>query len=160
MRGNINGYDSNGSGVISGTGTEFDIQIGGAVTSRWIIHALFTGKYLSSPTINNVQFSGHYSVNESVVGLGLTRYTHRNFFLTGNVGTGYYSFSDNKNKTSTDNGLSFFFKGGKEWWLSRHLSAGVALTYGHTKLTDRTDIGTKEKWNSSRFGVVVQFTLN
>jgi hypothetical protein len=92
--------------------------------------------------------------------LGATRYTQRNYFLTGNIGTGYFSFSDQKNKTATDNGLSFFFKAGKEWWLSRHLAAGLALTYGRTKLTDHTSLGTKEKWNSSRFGVVLQLTLN
>ncbi len=159
-QGHINGYDNSGVAAISGTGSEFDVQIGGALTPKWILHGIFTGKYLSSPTINNTKFPDQYSVNESVIGLGLTRYTSRNYFIAGNIGTGYFSFSDSRNKSSTDNGLSFFFKAGREWWLSRHLAAGLALTYGRTKLTDDTDIGTKEKWNSSRFGLVLQVTLN
>lgn len=159
-QGKVNGYNNSGVAAISGTGTEFDVQIGGALTSRWIVHGIFTGKYLPSPTINNTKFPDRYSVNESVIGLGVTCYTSRSYFIAGNIGTGYFSFSDSRNKSSTDNGLSFFFKAGREWWLSRHLAAGLALTYGRTKLTDDTDIGTKEKWNSSRFGLVFQVTLN
>ncbi|PZR39525.1 MAG: hypothetical protein DI538_06660 [Azospira oryzae] len=160
MQGKINGYTNTGVASISGTGTEFDVQVGGALTPRWILHGIFTGKYLSSPTINNTTFPSTYAVNESVIGLGVTRYTHRNYFLAGNIGTGYFSFSDRRSKSTTDNGLSFFFKAGREWWLTRHLAAGLALTYGRTKLINKTDNGTKEKWNSGRFGVVLQITLN
>lgn len=160
MQGKINGYTNTGVASISGTGTEFDVQVGGALTPKWILHGIFTGKYLSSPTINNTTFPSTYAVNESVIGLGVTRYTHRNYFIAGNIGTGYFSFSDRRSKSTTDNGLSFFFKAGREWWLTRHLAAGLALTYGRTKLINKTDNGTKEKWNSGRFGVVLQITLN
>jgi hypothetical protein len=160
-KGNINGYDNTGGrAAISGTGTELNFQIGGAFLWHWVAHAMYDVKYLSSPVINRARTSHYLSVNEYIFGIGLTRYTPSNFFLTGNMGTGNFSFSDQRHKESTKNGFSFLVKAGKEFRVSPHFAFGVAVTYNQTKLTNPSSIGITEKWNSNRFGILLQGTLN
>jgi len=160
-RGNINGYDSQGyTSLISGTSTELNFQIGASVSKRWIIHALLDKKFLASPTINNSKVANNFTLNESVLGGGITHYLHNNFFLSANMGSGNFSFSDQRQKVSTKNGLTTLFKAGKEWWIAPDLAVGFALTYNQTKLTNPTSIGISEKWNSNRFGILIQATFN
>lgn len=160
-KGNINGYDSQGyTSVISGTSTELNFQIGAAISRKWIIHAMLDKKLLSGPTINSSQVSNDFSLNESVFGGGATHYTRQNFFVTGNIGTGSFSFSDGRHQVDTKNGFSYIVKAGKEWWIARNTAIGIALTYNETKLTNPTSIGVSEKWNSSRIGILVQATFN
>jgi hypothetical protein len=161
VKGNINGYDTNGNmSLISGTGTELNFQIGSAVWNKLIVHAVLDSKLLSGPTINNSKVTSNFSLNETVFGGGLTKYTRGNFFVTGNAGTGSFSFSDQKHKVSTKNGFAFLVKAGKEWWISRKFGIGLALTYNQTKLTNPTATGISEKWNSNRYGILVQATFN
>jgi hypothetical protein len=160
-RGNVNGYDNTGNvALISGTSTELNFQIGASFFRRWIVHAILDKKFLSGPTINKSKVSNNFSLNESILGGGLTHYTRGNFFLTGNIGTGNFSFSDQRQKVSTKNGLAILVKAGKEWWIAPDLAIGVALTYNQTRLNNPTSIGTSEKWNSNRIGILLQATFN
>ncbi len=160
-KGNINGYDNAGNvSLISGTSTELNFQIGAAVFSRWIVHAMLDSKLLAGPTINNSKIPHNFSLNETIFGGGATHYTRGNFFITGNAGTGSFSFTDQKHKVSTKNGFAFLVKAGKEWWIARDFAIGFAITYNQTKLTNPTSIGISEKWNSNRIGLLVQATFN
>jgi hypothetical protein len=160
-RGNINGYDNTGNVLlISGTSTELNFQIGASLFKRWIVHIMLDKKLLSGPTINKSKVPNNFSLNESIFGGGLTHYTRGNFFLTGNIGTGSFSFSDQRQKVSTKNGISVLVKAGKEWWIARDLAIGISVTYNQTKLNNPTSIGISEKWNSNRIGVLLQATFN
>ena len=160
-QGNINGYDNTGNvSHISGTSTELNFQIGASVFRRWIVHAMLDKKLLSGPTINKSKVPNNFSLNESVFGGGVTHYTRGNFFLTGDIGTGNFSFSDQRQKVSTKNGLAVLVKAGKEWRVSRDLAIGIAVTYNQTKLNNPISIGISEKWNSNRIGILLQATLN
>jgi len=161
IKGTVNGFDNQGyMAAITGTGTEMNGQIGGAFSRKWILHFTLDLKYLNAPTINNSKTAGNFSLNESFVGGGLTHYTRQNFFLTANAGSASFSFSDQRNKVSTENGFAYQFKIGKEWWLARKAAIGLALTYNKAQVTNHASIGTVEKWNSNRFGIIVQTTLN
>src|SRR5689334_9075082 len=90
--GDINAKDNMGQALsISGTGTGFDIQIGGVVQENLILHGNILIKSITGPTVNGIKMSEKYSVGESVLGVGLTYYLPTNFFLTGNIGSGNFS---------------------------------------------------------------------
>ncbi len=92
-------------------------------------------------------------------GVGITHYTSKNFFFTGNAGVGKFTFDDGNSSMSTSNGFSFSLKAGKEWWVSKKLGIGAAFTYGKTKSTN-TEFSYTEKWNSNRLGILLQLTFD
>ncbi|MEO7988444.1 MAG: hypothetical protein ABI663_02825 [Chryseolinea sp.] len=164
--GTSNGYDNQGSvAIITGTGVEFDFQMGGSITKNIILHGTITGKVVAGPQINGTVVSDDYSLSETMIGGGITHYTPRNFFLTGNLGAGKFTFSQstgnsyNSNDVSTKYGFSLLLKAGKEFWISKKLGLGVAVTYGKT-MVNSTEGTYTEKWNSNRYGVLLQLTID
>lgn len=158
--GTVNGYDNQGSSfTLEGTGAEIDLQLGGSVIPGLILHGTLTAKSVVGPEINGITVSDDFSISETMYGVGITHYTPRNFFLTGNFGVGKFVFDDNTSSLSTEGGFSFLLKGGKEFWISNKFALGVALTYGKTSLTSTEGTYT-EKWKSNRLGVVLQLTID
>jgi hypothetical protein len=145
---------------IKGTGTGFDLQIGGAVKENLILHGTMGFKSIYGPTINGQKISGNYSIDESIFGAGMTYYLPNNFFFTGTIGSGEFSFTDEESSFATDPGFSFQLKAGKEWWVSSRWALGVVIEYGATSLNSRSGDGVEEKWNSNRFAVKFSATLN
>lgn len=157
--GTIDAETSLGNLDISGTGIGFDMQIGAALRENLILHGTIGLKSIYGPAINDVEINDEYSIDEFIMGIGMTHYFSNNFFITGNVGAGNFSFSDDNTSISTDDGFSFQLKAGKEWWVSARWGLGVVLEYGTTSLTD-TSGGEHDKWNSNRFSVRFIATLN
>ncbi len=157
--GNIDVKTSSGDLEISGTGIGFDIQIGGALRENLILHGTIGLKSIYGPTINEVEINDEYSVDEFIMGIGVTHYLANNFFITGNIGAGDFAFSADNNSISTDDGFSFQIKAGKEWWVSARWGLGVMLEYGATSLTDSYG-GEHDKWSSNRFSIRFIATLN
>ena len=151
---------------MSGTGAKFDFKIGGALKENLILHATMISTMLTGPALHSsIRGSGikdnNLSITENMMlGGGLTYYIMpTNLFLSGSLGLGNYSLihlTDNINM-STTSGFSMQLKVGKEWWVSRKWGLGIALTYGKT-FVDEKDAG--EKFNSNRFGILFNATLN
>lgn len=163
--GTVNGYNNNNQVLIlKGTGVELDFQIGGSIRERLIAHGTITLKTVVAPEINGSKSnSSGFAISENMVGGGITRYTQRNLFISGNIGAGRYSFIDTSTATPgeavTKYGFSCLLKAGKEWWIAKNLGLGFALTYGKTKLNNDSGNYT-EKWNSNRFGFLLHLTLD
>lgn len=156
----INGSDNQGNYVkFEGTGFQLDMQIGGAIKENLIIHGNLGIKIIVNPTINSFNASDDFSISETMIGAGLTRYLSRNIFLTGNIGIGDFSLADNMNSVSTDSGFSFQLKAGKEWWVAKKLALGLVFSYGRTKLTSSPGAGIEEEWNSNRYGVMLNVSF-
>ncbi|MEP7373705.1 MAG: hypothetical protein ABI675_09980 [Chitinophagaceae bacterium] len=164
--GDIKGKDHNNYPFITkGTAFGFDAQIGGAIQTNLILHGTLQIKSIYGPKINDVRFGGKYSFDENFFGAGMTKYTAENFFITGNVGLGYYTLSLETNNpfasqdVSTDMGFSFNIRAGKEWMVSGKWGLGAVLFFNRTSLKTRDETFT-EKWNSNRFGIYFQATYN
>lgn len=161
--GNIKAYDNLGNRLeFQGTAYSLDFQIGGTLLDNLILHATVQMKSIFGPTINNVKYNDDYSADEFMMGAGLTYYFKNNYFVTGSLGSGNFSFVDeNLNYTlDTDEGFSFQIKAGCEWWVSPRWALGFTLEYGGTSVEDKYPDGTREEWNSYRYGFRVTGTMN
>ena len=162
--------DMNGDKLeFSGTGSQFDIKVGGAIRENLILHATMISTAMTGAKVKYVNQTGKLtndiSVNENMmIGAGLTYYVMpSNIFLSGSAGIGNYTLEntkDSKNNIKTDNGLSMQLKAGKEWWVGKRWGLGAAFTYGKTVLTNGPYDGVEEKFNSNRFGVLFNVTFN
>jgi hypothetical protein len=162
--GTVSGIDARGyKADVTGSAYGLDVQVGAAVKKNWILHG--TGGIKS---IRNPEFTGTdvYSVmenfNEYFLGMGTTYYLGRNYFITGNVGTGYFTLINPTENTSyeSDIGLSYQFKAGHEWRIASSVGLGVAVEYGGTKVTTTYADGSLESWNSRRYGLRFSLTFN
>ncbi|MDP2234952.1 MAG: hypothetical protein Q8J88_00840 [Bacteroidales bacterium] len=153
---------------MSGVGINFDFKIGGAVQENLILHATVTSSALPGPTItiegnSSIKASDNMSVGEAMIGAGATYYfMPSNIFISGSAGIGNFSIinEDEKINISTDRGLSFQLKAGKEWWISKKWGMGIALTYGKTNLTNNPEAGLSEKLDSNRFAILLNASFN
>jgi hypothetical protein len=160
--GYINGNTNQQMSIkVEGTGIGFDLQIGGAIQENLILHGVIGIKSIYGPKINDIKISQDYSFDEFIMGVGSTYYLKHNFFLTGNVGLGNFSFSDESTNTSydTDNGFSYQLKAGKEWWIASRWGLGAALEYGGTRTKDSMN-GYEETLQSHRYTIRFTATLN
>jgi len=170
--GYINGKGEYGDGNqdfslrVSGTGFGLDFQIGGAIKENIILHGTIGFKTIFGPEIDygttHVKISQDYSFDElMIVGIGTTYYMQKNFFLTGNLGIGQFSLSDESSNTTVDTGSGFSYqlKAGKEWWVSSRWALGAAIEYGGTYTKD-TMSDYEERWQSHRYSVRFTATMN
>ena len=153
----------------SGTGALFDLKIGGALQENFILHATMISTSINGAKVTLPYASGRLDDNMSIndnmlIGGGLTYYVMpHNILLSGSVGIGNYNITDTKNSDNnrkTDNGFSIQLKIGKEWWIGKRWGLGMALTYGKTFLNNGPYDGIENKFNSNRFGVLFNATLN
>lgn len=160
--GHINGNNNMQTSIkVEGTAVGFDLQIGGAIKENLILHGNIGIKSIYGPEINNIKVSQDYSFDEFMMGAGTTYYLVNNFFVTGNVGFGSFSFADESTNTSydTNNGFSYQLKAGKEWWISSRWALGAALEYGGTRTKDSSD-NYEETFQSHRYSIRFTATLN
>jgi hypothetical protein len=162
--GTISGIDARGyKADVTGSAYGLDAQIGAAVTENWMLHGTAGIK-----TIRNPEFTGTdvYAVmenfNEYFLGMGTTYYLGRNYFVTGNAGTGYFTFNNPAESSSyaSDFGWSYQIKAGHDWNIGSTLALGIAVEYGGTKVSTTYDDGSLESWNSRRYGLRFSLTFN
>jgi hypothetical protein len=167
--GNITDKSSSYDYTYSGTGSEFDFKIGGAIKENLILHATLDSKAIAGPSVSGSNVSGSESgiasnmlLGEGFYGGGATYYfMPTNFFISGSLGYGYFTLKDSKDNIniSTEKGLSFQIKIGEEWWVSDNWGLGIGVTYGKTNLTNKFQ-GDSEDMDSNRFGIMFNTTFN
>ena len=163
--GYINGNSNQSSLQVDGTGIGFDVQIGGIIRKNQTLHGVIGVKSIAGPEITSNGQSGSlsqdYSFDEIMIGGGTTYYFQKNFFITGNIGMGNFSFTDMASNTSadTDYGFSFQLKAGKEWWISSRWGLGAVLEYGGTRSKDEMN-DYRETWQSHRYSIRFTATFN
>lgn len=159
----------------SGTGVLSDVKIGVAIYENIILHVTSVSHLLSGPTVTTTfspsdfnptirKMPDSFSINESMVGIGFTRYLMpANFYLSASVGTGFFTTVDTNKSPSrvlTDPGFSMQIKVGKEWWIAKNWGLGLGLSYGKTKLRNLPANEDAEKFNSNRIGINLSATFN
>ena len=159
--GTIRSVDNRGSKThIEGDGAMFDLQAGSAIKENLFLHATLSSKFIGAPAISGDKMNGVSSFNETLTGVGVTRYFRNNTFITGNVGLGKFYWGDMNNGTFyTDRGFSFQVKVGKEFWIAQNFLMGVSASYSRTALHNNSSTQpTSEKWRSSRIGFMITLT--
>ncbi len=159
--GTIRSVDNLGGKVqIVGDGVIMDIQIGGAIKENLFLHASLSSKFIGAPTITGVKLNAVTFFNETLTGIGVTRYFRNNMFIGSNIGLGKFSWGDmNHHYSFTDPGFSFQVKAGKEFWIAQKCMMGVAACYSRTALQNSSPTESiHEKWRSSRVGFMVTLT--
>jgi hypothetical protein len=177
--GSVQGFSPSGESLsISGNGVGFDLLIGGTLTENLVLHGTLSSKFKSGPTINDVECSECIAFDESFIGGGLTYYFKHNFLVSGSIGAGRYTLSndlDNLNYPfwdsslpdicdepyftfETRDGFSFQVKVGKEWWVEPRWAMGIVLEYGATLVPEPFSDETIGKWKSNRFSIRISLT--
>ena len=95
--------------VFSGTGAQFDLKIGGAISGNLILHATIisnslTGSKIKSDGVSQ-NTSNNVTIGEAMFGAGITYYVMpSNILLSGSLGLGNFTVLDNgqKNSVSSD----------------------------------------------------------
>ncbi|MDD2799740.1 MAG: hypothetical protein PHV20_14215 [Bacteroidales bacterium] len=152
-------------GSYDGTGGIFDLKIGGKIKKNLILHATLTSLAITGPNIKqngvSLKADNNFSVGQAMLGAGLTYYTSSNFFFSGSVGSGNFTTIDsNTNKTiSTDHGLAFQLKLGKEWWVSKNWGLGIGALLQSCSVNNDNN-GMTQKLDGTQFGVMFNATFN
>lgn len=161
--------DSNVDGAydMSGTGALFDFKIGGAVKENVLLHATLLSSSLVGPKITaagqSAKTSDKLTMGETLLGAGVTYYLMpSNIFFSGSAGLANFTIDNQETdyKASTERGIGFQLRAGKEWWVSRRWGLGVALTYNRSSVNNEPGNNIQEKLNSNRFGILFSATLN
>lgn len=110
------------------------------------------------PDVNNTYNSEYQIVDEVLRGFGVTYYTKNNFFISGNAGLGKFFITDKAtgDRYDTDNGFGFSTMVGKEWWISKKHSLGIAFEYGGTFLQD-TEL---TQWKTQRYSIRLTWSIS
>lgn len=166
--GNVDMSDNYGNTKVKGIGGVMDLKIGGTLTENLILHVTWLNHGLLEPKVYDESF-GNSSViaentelSEIMIGGGLTYYTPISIFLSSSLGYGGFSASEegDNDSASSEGGLCFQLKAGKEWWIARRWGIGLAAYYHKTKVHSNPNVEIDEKLNSNNFGIVFNATLN
>jgi len=129
------GYSSLPDLEVSGGGTIFRLDVGGAVQENLILFATFGGISTKDPDIKFGSLSAtadDTTSSISDVGFGVTYYLMpSNFYVGGslNIAQNEIEFG-NSQKGSSDSGFGLYVNVGKEWWISDNWGLGVG-GYGY-----------------------------
>jgi hypothetical protein len=147
---------------MSGTGVDFEMAIGGIVTSNLAIHGTLLGWVVSDPKVEFLDQSENAGGTLSLagVGAGLTYFIMPvNIYLTGSAGIGQLSVSDDN--VSYEFGTGFMIEAavGKEFFVSDGWGLGfaVGIVY-HSVPWDDVDID--ENWSGISIPVRFTATMN
>ncbi len=158
-----------GTSTFKGPGAIFDLKIGGTIGQNLILHATLLSHGVTGPKIESdfwgieeTKTDNKYNISEGMIGGGLTYYTFDNFMFSGSLGFGGFTVTDERENYdfTTDNGISFQLKTGKEWWVSPKWALGVAVYYHHTNCLNQKGTFEEERLKSNNFGIVFNATLN
>lgn len=161
--GPINDHLPGGDIVFKGTGSEFDLKVGGAIRQNLILHATLLSKALSSPEVvinGQPATTALVTLGETMIGAGMTYYfMPQNLFVSASLGTGNFTLVTNNGAIKSEQGFSVQLKGGKEWWVSRNWGLGLGITFGKTSAINHFPGGI-ENLDSNRIGVLFNATFN
>lgn len=151
----------------SGTGTLFDLKIGGAIRENVILHGTLLSYDLTGPKIESngqsQRASNKISIGEIMLGGGITYYLMpSNTFISASAGIGGFLLTNEKDDidVSTDKGFAIQLKIGKEWWISKNWGFGIGITYGNSNVTNKPNQYITERLNSNNWGILFNTTFN
>jgi hypothetical protein len=129
--------------IFSGNGFESDFRIGGAPVENFILSVDLITRSIVGPELDidgiKLTANDNVSASDQTIGLGLTYYIMPvNLFLSGTIGMGKFALTTNVGNSSSQAGLSFRLKVGKEWWVSKNWGLGCAIGYNHVSADDQT----------------------
>lgn len=152
---------------LNGTGSIFNLKIGGALKENLLLHATLTGRSYSGGEIEidgiTNDGSNNMTISENLTAIGLTYYVMpSNVYLSGSIGLGRLSINnaDTDYQSTTDRGFGMQLEIGKEWWVSKRWGLGAAITYGKTVLTNTPGNSLEEKIDTNNFGILFSASLN
>jgi hypothetical protein len=177
--GSVNGFDPAGERLtISGTGFGFDLLLGGTLTENLVLHGTLSSKLKSAPTINGLKCSECIAFDETFIGAGLTYYLKHNFLISGSIGSGSFTLSNDFSNINyafwdsslpeyctepyttftTREGFSYQLKAGKEWWVDARWAMGILFEYSSTRVSEPFKDKHTSPWTSNRFNVRISIT--
>jgi hypothetical protein len=128
--------------TFSGAGSLVDVRIGGTVGPNLVISGDIIGRVISKPDVE-VEGIGsansNFDLTESTVGAGITYYFMPvNIFVAGTVGLTRFGIASGGgvSVSTTDPGLSLYFKVGKEWWVGADWGLGVAASFAFSGVSN------------------------
>ena len=146
---------------VSGTGGEFAIGAGYAVTPNLILGGQLWGVSVSSPTVKVGGLEGTASGSAGLTAFGLEAtyyFTEVGVYLSAVPSFGTLSASGSGSSGSTQSGFAIKLAVGKEWWVSDNWGIGLNAQYAHSS---NEDSGTNPlTWATNYFGVAFSATYN
>jgi hypothetical protein len=148
----------------TGIGGLFDFKLGGNVGENLLLHASLISNGMVGPEVSygdeSYNSSSDLAISHGLLGIGLTNYSSSNTLVSGSVGMGRFSYEYEDENSVSDWGFGAQFKVGKEWWVSRQMGLGVALSFNYLGVKNKPYGDYEERINSYNYGVVFNVTLN
>jgi len=161
--GGINYKDSLG---ITGGAGDFNLKIGGTVAPNFIISGDLISVQSANPDVTQNKGpkagtdygNNGFGFSMDLIGIGATYYfMPANVFLSGTLGTGYFTFHQvGEDDQFSNNGLAFQAEVGKEWWVSPNWGLGIGLVF----LDMNAKWSSAETGNGSFLGLMFNSTFN
>lgn len=160
----VNSLD--GAFTLKGLGAGWDIKLGGTLKENLILHATLIMHDINEPKYYNASLGSNgttvekIELFEAMFGAGITYYTELNYLLSASMGSGGFTLYDRTNNKhgTTDKGLSFQLKAGKEWWITKKWALGIAVYYHYTNVLNQQGTVEEERIRSNNFGIVCNAT--
>jgi hypothetical protein len=128
--------------TFSGAGSLVDVRIGGTVAPNLVISGDIIGRVISKPDVevHGVgSANSNFDLTESTIGAGVTYYFMPvNIFVAGTVGLTRFGIASGGgvSVSTTDPGVSLYFKVGKEWWVGADWALGVAASAAFSNVSN------------------------
>jgi len=129
----------------TGFSGDFNFALGGFVAPGLALHGSIMSWTVTEPDADWGIFTATIpsDLNMTAVGAGLTWYIlPSGLYLSGSVGAGKLNIDD----ADSDNGLALDVTFGKEWWVSRQWSLGIAAGLGVHAISEP---GLQDDWQGS-----------
>jgi hypothetical protein len=178
----MNGGPTFGDIVLKATGTSYnkltfggpgflaDLKIGGAIRENLILSGDYIFHVISGPDVDVDGVKGTANSNVSagggVLGLGVTYYFMPiNIFLNGTLGLARFTLQDKSNNvnSSSESGLGFAVKAGKEWWVGKNWGLGISAGFLYASADDKAEPSAPSysgKLSTGKFTVMFNSTFN
>ena len=128
---------------MSGATGNLDFKIGGAVMrDRLILSGDLITAHAPNPKEkgNSAPVANNASLRMGIIGMGATYYFMPvNIFLSGTFGIGRFTEDFGNGQQTSDGGLGFQLKVGKEWWVSKDWGIGVSVALLHLGVPDQSN---------------------
>ncbi|MGA1795610.1 MAG: hypothetical protein ACMUIL_07100 [bacterium] len=154
------GYSDGTEMEVSGNGSAFRLDIGGAIKENLIIFGTLGGISISDPDIelNGVKYSTFDTTSRiSDFGIGITYYfMPTNVYIGGSLNLAKDTIEFNSYEGTSDTGYGLYLNMGKEWWVSDNWGLGLAI-FGYFGRVPDEDEG---KIKNISYGLLFSATFN
>lgn len=147
---------------MDGTGVNFELAIGGIVTSNLAIHGTLMGWGITEPDVELTGFPEGANLPADLIlsgaGAGLTYFIMPvNIYLTGTVGFSQLTISEGAVSVNSSTGFMFEAAVGKEFFVSDRWGIGFAVGINYHSIPEE---GIDENWTGVSIPIRLSATLN